>query len=107
MTVVAPATNPIERLRALISRQDIPQEARETLFTITSEISPLQNDRWVYRLVVVVLGLTLLSTVLGILFLTYTGHGEIKLPDSLVALGSAAGGALAGLLAPSPLRSGS
>lgn len=57
-------------------------------------------DTWIYRMVVGALGLTVLIALLGAIALTY--HKTDKIPDMLTALGSAAIGALAGLLAPSP-----
>ena len=62
-----------------------------------------QRDVWVYRMVVGVLGLVLLIVVVASLVLSLQGQTEI--PAVLVALGSGALGALAGLLAPSPVRS--
>jgi hypothetical protein len=58
-----------------------------------------QKDIWIYRLVVIVLGLTVIASVIGTITLTLTG---LSTPELLVALGSAAIGGLAGLLAPSP-----
>jgi len=58
-----------------------------------------QKDIWIYRLVVIVLGLTVIASVIGTIALTLTG---LSTPELLVALGSAAIGGLAGLLAPSP-----
>jgi len=58
-----------------------------------------QSDRWVYRMVVAALGLTMLSVVATAFVLYLRGH---DIPDVLVALGTAAVGAIAGLLAPSP-----
>lgn len=58
-----------------------------------------QKDIWIYRLVVIVLGLTVIVSVIGTIALTLTG---LSTPELLVALGSAAIGGLAGLLAPSP-----
>ena len=66
--------------------------------------NPLATDRWIYRLVVMFLGLSLLATVGGGIFATVTTG--TSMPEGLVALGSAAVGALAGLLAPSPVRNG-
>jgi hypothetical protein len=65
----------------------------------------LSTDVWIYRAVVVILGLTVLGTVFGGLALVAVGHADpnMKLPASIVAIGSAAIGALAGLLAPSPV----
>jgi hypothetical protein len=60
---------------------------------------PVKKDVWIYRMVVGALALVALVTVLGGIGLAFTG-GEI--PSSVIALGSAAIGALAGLLAPSP-----
>ena len=58
-----------------------------------------ERDQWVYRIVVLSLGLAVLIAALGAVILQYNGHDS---PAILVALGSGAIGALAGLLAPSP-----
>jgi hypothetical protein len=78
----------------------IPDAKKLQLLTELQKMTPLQTDTWVYRLVVCFLGFTVLCTVIGgfmlrIKFATAT-------PEGLIALGSAAVGALAGLLAPSP-----
>jgi len=57
------------------------------------------GDKWVYRMVVGALGLLALIAAVGGIILV---AGNRTAPDILVALGSAAIGALAGLLAPSP-----
>ena len=62
--------------------------------------SPLDTDNWIYRIVVISLGLALLGSLAGLIALSWKGDRTI--PDGLIAIGSAAGGALAGLLAPSP-----
>jgi hypothetical protein len=61
---------------------------------------PLQTDTWIYRLVVSALGLTVILSLISAVILTMAGKTPV--PDVLTALGSAAVGALAGLLAPSP-----
>jgi hypothetical protein len=63
---------------------------------------PLQSDVWIYRMVVGTLGLIGLVAVLGAILLTAMGRGGDQIPGVVTALGSAAIGALAGLLAPSP-----
>jgi hypothetical protein len=67
---------------------------------------PLQSDDWIYRAVVVTLGATILLVVIGTLVLaalpTFLRLGTSETPPALIALGSAAVGALGGLLAPSP-----
>ena len=57
----------------------------------------MEKDIWLYRIIVAVLGLT----VVGAIALVLTGRST---PKVIVALGSAAIGGLAGLLAPSPLN---
>jgi hypothetical protein len=61
----------------------------------------LYNDIWLYRIVVAVLGLTVVASVVGAIVLALSGEST---PEVIVALGSAAIGGLAGLLAPSPLN---
>ncbi len=62
---------------------------------------PLQSDNWVYRIVVGSLGIVIITTVFGGIYLASLSKG---LPEGIIALSSAAVGALAGLLAPSPAR---
>lgn len=56
-----------------------------------------RRDRWIYRLVAGVLGLIALVAAVGAIWLALEGT---DIPDLLVALGSAAVGALAGLFNP-------
>lgn len=60
---------------------------------------PLQSDVWVYRMVVFSLGLTVLLALIGGVIIALM---DKTIPEVLVALGSAAIGALAGLLVPAP-----
>ncbi|WPR73298.1 hypothetical protein [Algoriphagus sp. NG3] len=64
------------------------------------------NDVWVYRIVIGVLGLVILSVILGVIGIMATnGEGvDSKVPTLLTATCSAAIGALTGLLAPAPNR---
>jgi hypothetical protein len=64
--------------------------------------TPLKWDMWIYRLVVISLGSTIIIVVGGAVYLAATKTGDVKIPEVLTAIGSAAVGALAGLLAPSP-----
>jgi predicted permease len=61
--------------------------------------TPLQTDKWIYRMVIIALGLTVLISIIGLLIMSFYSK---LLPEGVVALGSAAVGALAGLLAPQP-----
>lgn len=67
--------------------------------TLAKLALPLQTDVWIYRMVVGALGLVVLIAISGTIYLANTANG---VPDALISLGSAAVGALAGLLAPSP-----
>ena len=67
--------------------------------------SPLDTDVWIYRIVVFALGVAVLISLGGAIAITLIDNNT-KVPDVLVALGSAAVGALAGLLAPSPSKKG-
>ena len=60
-----------------------------------------EKDVWLFRLVVLSLGLCMLASLVGAIVLAVKGTDT---PEILVALGSAAVGGLAGLLAPSPLN---
>lgn len=60
----------------------------------------MEKDIWLYRMVVAVLGLTVVASVVGAITLTMLNQST---PEVIVALGSTAIGGLAGLLAPSPL----
>ena len=75
------------------------QIKREPAAAIAGVAAPLQSDRWIYRIVVTALGLVAVIAVLGLIIVALE---EVAIPDAVLALGSAAVGALAGLLAPSP-----
>ena len=66
--------------------------------------NPLNTDAWIYRIVVLALGATVLAIIIGVILLMASGKitDDKAVPTILTAIGSAAIGALAGLLAPSP-----
>ena len=76
---------------------ELPRLAQSVLAEMPS---PLQADNWIYRIVVGALGLAVLLSVVGAIFLS--AQKITPIPDMLTAIGSAAVGALAGLLAPTP-----
>jgi hypothetical protein len=80
----------------------IKQQAQEALASGPAYI----GDRWIYRIVVSVLGAAVLITICAGFALAFLGSQNYKMPPELVALGSAAVGALAGLLAPAPHQGG-
>jgi hypothetical protein len=63
-----------------------------------------ETDKLIYRIVVISLGLVMVGALVGAVALTLLGK---PIPELLATLGGAAIGAVAGLLAPSPVKSGS
>jgi hypothetical protein len=83
---------------ALVQR--IKEDPVRELSTIASTEPAYRKDVWTYRLVVIMLGTVAIGVVVGAIVLFALNKGD--LPSGVIALGSAAVGALAGLLAPSP-----
>jgi hypothetical protein len=59
----------------LTLRTDVPQDARDAIAAAVQG-TPLSTDVWIYRAVVVILGLTVLGTVFGGLALVAVGHAD-------------------------------
>jgi hypothetical protein len=90
----------INQLNTLALRDDIPSDARKEIEkSVEDLVSPLKYDVWIYRAVVSILGALTIIAALGAVWAGVAGK---EVPESLVALGATAVGALAGLLAPSP-----
>ena len=95
----------IEELTKMIaSDKSLEDEIKEDPIKGIAKITehPLEIDKWIYRIVVLMLGLTVLLAAYGAIYLA--GIAKAEIPDILIAIGSAAVGALAGLLTPSPSR---
>ncbi len=79
---------------------------RQLAKEVTRDLPPpaFVTDRWTYRIVVLALGIVCVAAIGGAIYLSAiaTAGNAPKIPDVLTALGAAAIGALAGLLAPSP-----
>ncbi|MEZ5307270.1 MAG: hypothetical protein R2684_09015 [Pyrinomonadaceae bacterium] len=92
-----------ELIKRLESDQALVEKIRADPVEGVREIAkPLENDNWIYRIVVSSLGLVVVATVGGQIYLKANGNGAAGLEEGIVALASAAVGALAGLLAPVP-----
>jgi hypothetical protein len=91
-------------LKSVTTDPAVPAQLKQRAEVLSALPPALQNDVWIYRIVIMVLGITVLATIIGGLGLAYKGDANYKLPAEIVAIGSAAVGALAGLLAPSPVR---
>lgn len=88
-----------------ISAQDgVPDVVKSEILDVANRLqSPIDTDVWIYRMVVGFLGCAVLVTVLGAITVRLVlRDANLDIPDGVIALGSAAIGALAGLLAPSP-----
>ena len=87
---------------------EIPEEKKKQIAAqLQKARTPLQTDRFIYRMVVGSLGLAILSCLVFSFLLVWrhvptAGVTDVKIPEIFMAIGSAAVGALAGLLAPSP-----
>lgn len=78
----------VKLLTPLAARADLPQEVRGVVGeAIAAATSPLQFDVVIYRVVVIVLGITVIATVFGGLYLATKADPNIKLPDAIVAIG--------------------
>ena len=89
-------------LTRLVLESDCDLKCKKALLRELRKMSPRHN-RSLYMVVVVILGLVAFTTVVwGFSLLTYSGCKVDQIPASLIALGSTALGALAGLLTPSP-----
>jgi hypothetical protein len=64
-----------------------------------------QIDHWCYRLVVAFIGSAAMMVILGLIIIAL--NDPDKVAPLLASMGTAALGAIAGLLAPSPIRSSS
>jgi len=65
--------------------------------TVNSAAQPQVPDTWVYRMVIGILGIAVLGAIVS-------GFVNSEHANLVIPLGSTALGALAGLLAPSPVR---
>lgn len=78
-----------------------PVRAAESMVTT----NPKDTDSWIYRIIVLALGLSVLSIITGLIVISVN---KIPLEEQLVtiftAIASGSIGALAGLLAPSPRK---
>jgi uncharacterized membrane protein YbhN (UPF0104 family) len=79
---------------------EVSKDPVKAIAKIAKSKSPLETDKWIYRIVVSALGITVLIAVSGGIYLA--AKEVTTTPEILVAIGSAAVGALAGLLVPTP-----
>lgn len=78
-----------------------PVRAAENLVTT----NPKDTDYWIYRIIVIAVGLAVLGIITGLILITLSNlQFDTHLITIFTAISSGAIGALAGLLAPSPSK---
>ncbi len=75
---------------------------RDPARAIADLVEPLRTDVWIYRIVVGGLASALLLSILGAITLAIFDDTDPQVLQLLIAVGSGALGAIAGLLAPPP-----
>jgi hypothetical protein len=90
-----------ELMRLVLVNPDINTEDKKQLIDELRKNNPAMDDRWTYRYATWFLGAAVLLAIIALWSLGGPGQSEIS--QGLVALGSAALGGLAGLIAPSRL----
>ncbi|MDO8841790.1 hypothetical protein [Methanocalculus sp.] len=86
-----------------IEAASLPEEKKTIIMNGLEELShytkqsPLETDEWVFRGVIAFLGIAVIATIAGALILV--GLGKTP-PEGIIAIGSAAVGAMAGILTP-------
>ncbi|WP_347218220.1 hypothetical protein [Chryseobacterium sp.] len=69
--------------------------------------NPKDTDYWIYRIIVLMLGLAVIGIIAGLILIAYWNDGAAKdnqLVTIFATISSGAIGALAGLLSPSPRK---
>lgn len=68
--------------------------------------NPKETDSWIYRIIVMMLGIAIIMIIIGLVVLALTGKGDTdsQLVTIFATISSGAIGALAGLLSPSPRK---
>jgi len=100
-------TTALETPGVLEELKSKPEETLKKLAEQSTQQTPpaFVPDNWIYRIVVGSLGFVCIAVVLGAIAISLVANGQTaNIPDILTALGSAAIGALAGILAPSPAK---
>jgi hypothetical protein len=98
---MANRTDSSTELAAMVAQDPHLQEQvkQDPVGTLRRLAEPLESDPWIYRIVVLSLGLAAIGVVAGVIALKALDKAT-TIPDALVAIGSAAVAALAALLVP-------
>jgi hypothetical protein len=86
-----------ELMRVVLTDQTLEPGEKKDLIDELRRNNPGPSDRWTYRYAILILGGAVLLTIASLLLLSWY---DSKVPEGLVAIGSASAGGLAGLLSP-------
>lgn len=103
--------NSFEDFKNTLSKSEVLQEEfksdpLQALNSITVR-SPKETDAWIYRIIVLMLGISIVAIIVGLILLASWNcitEQNSQLITIFATISSGAIGALAGLLAPSPAR---
>lgn len=87
-----------ELIKIVLEDPQLNSEDKLKLIDELRKNNPGASDRWTYRYAILILGAVVLLTMVSLLYLSTLPN--IQVPEGMVAIGSAAVGGLAGLLAP-------
>jgi hypothetical protein len=98
---MANRTDSSTELASMVAHDQKLQEQikQDPVGTLERLAEPLETDPWIYRIVVLSLGLAAVGVVAGVIVLKAIDR-TIAIPDALVAIGSASVAAMAALLVP-------
>ncbi|WP_415325342.1 hypothetical protein [Chryseobacterium sp. MMS23-Vi53] len=99
----------IERLEVPLKNSSNGQEYKVNRFEAKKNIerkNPKETDSWIYRIIVMMLGFSIILIIAALFVLTLNGSNikENQLITIFATISSGAIGALAGLLTPSPKK---
>ncbi len=102
--------NSIEDLEAALkSNSDLQEKFKSNPVEAIRNVeirNPKDTDYWIYRIIVIMLGLAIMSIIAGLILLSFWSDGtpDSQLVTIFATISSGAIGALAGLLSPSPRK---
>lgn len=95
---------------ALKNNTDLQEKFKSNPIEAMKEVeirNPKDTDYWIYRIIVLMLGLAVITIIAGLILIAYWNDGESKnnkLVTIFATISSGAIGALAGLLSPTPRK---
>lgn len=95
---VSGGTTQLDLMRMVLADGKLDSEEKRMLIDELRKNNPGTSDRWTYRYAILTLGGAVVLTIIALTILSTLA--DVKIPEGLVSIGSAAVGGLAGLLTP-------